>query len=213
MKKQQSKLLTLSAAFFTAFVLWTVLVSIFDVKPIGPLGSSVGFATFNQTFHGLTGVHLWLYFITDWLGLVPIGIALGFAVLGLIQLIRRKSILKVDRDILVLGGFYIATFSVYCLFEAFPVNYRPILIDGFLEASYPSSTTLLVSCIMPTAISQLGMRIKREKARKALIIFCVAFTFFTVAARIISGVHWISDIIGGALISASLVLAYYALKN
>ena len=100
-------------------------------------GSRVGFAAINGAFHALTGVHWALYTLTDWLGLVPIGIALGFAVLGLVQLIRRKSLLKVDRDILILGGFYIVVLAAYLLFETVVINFRPVLIDGKLEASYP----------------------------------------------------------------------------
>ena len=58
-------------------------------------------------------MHWTLYILTDWLGLVPIGIAFGFAILGLVQLIRRKSLLKVDRDILILGSFYIVVPAAY----------------------------------------------------------------------------------------------------
>ena len=112
-----------------------------DVQPIGPNGSRVGFAAINGAFHALTGVHWALYTLTDWLGLVPIGIAFGFAVLGLVQLIRRKSLLRVDRDILMLGGFYIVVLAAYVLFETVVINYRPVLIGGKLEASYPSEVT------------------------------------------------------------------------
>ena len=134
------------------FVLWTVLIRFVDVEAIGPRQSSVGFATLNGYIHNLTGVIMSLYIITDWLGLVPIGVAFGFAVLGIVQCIKRKSLLKVDRSILTLGGFYIVVMAVYILFEIVVINYRPTLIDGYLEASYPSSTTILVMCVMPTAM-------------------------------------------------------------
>jgi undecaprenyl-diphosphatase len=92
----------------------------------------------------------------------------------------------------------------------FPVNFRPVLIEGYLEASYPSSTTLLVLCVMPTAMMQFSFRIKNP------IIKCGAqgsvgtFTIFMVLGRLISGVHWFSDIIGGIFLSAGLILMYYA---
>lgn len=110
-------------------------------------GRASGFAAVNGAFHNLTGVHWTLYTITDWLGLVPIGTALGFAVLGLVQLIQRKALRKVDRSILALGGFYLAVMAFYVLFEKAVVNYRPVLIEGVLEASYPSSTTMLALSI------------------------------------------------------------------
>ena len=196
---------------FAVFVLWTVLVCFVDVRAIGPQESSVGFATLNGYIHDLTGVNMRLYVITDWLGLVPIGIAFGFAVLGLVQWIKRKSLLKVDRSILTLGGFYIVVMAAYILFEIVVINYRPTLIDGYLEASYPSSTTMLVMCVMPTAMMQFSKRIKNDLFRRCVMFIIIAFIVFMVIGRLVSGVHWITDIIGGALFSTSIVLIYYSI--
>ena len=195
------------------FVLWTVLVSVVDVRAIGPNGSSVGFATLNGYVHDLTGVNMRLYSITDWLGLVPIGVALGFATLGLVQWIKRKSLFKVDRGILALGGFYVAVMAVYILFEFVIINSRPTLIDGYLEASYPSSTTMLVMCVMPTAMMQLRTRIKNNGLKQCVMILITVFTAFMVIGRLASGVHWITDIIGGALVSAGLVITYASVND
>ena len=195
------------------FVLWTVLIRFVDVEAIGPRQSSVGFATLNGYIHNLTGVNMSLYIITDWLGLVPIGVAFGFAVLGIVQCIKRKSLLKVDRSILTLGGFYIVVMAVYILFEIVVINYRPTLIDGYLEASYPSSTTILVMCVMPTAMMQLRTRIKNDLFRRCVMLTITVFITFMVIGRLVSGVHWITDIIGGALLSAAIVLMYYSIGN
>ena len=113
MKKKNKKKLVLGASLVVAFVLWTVFVRFVDVQAIGPEGSSVGFATLNGFVHELTGVNWLLYTVTDWLGLVPIAVALGFAILGLAQLIGRKSLWKVDHSILALGVFYIAVIVAY----------------------------------------------------------------------------------------------------
>ena len=195
------------------FVLWTVLIRFVDVEAIGPRQSSVGFATLNGYIHNLTGVNMSLYIITDWLGLVPIGVAFGFAVLGIVQCIKRKSLLKVDRSILALGGFYIVVMAVYILFEIVVINYRPTLIDGYLEASYPSSTTILVMCVMPTAMMQLRTRIKNDLFRRCVMLTITVFIIFMVIGRLVSGVHWITDIIGGALLSTAIVLMYYSIGN
>lgn len=200
------------AGFLGAFVLWTVLVSLVDIRPIGPSGSKVGFAALNGFVHGLTGVNLLLYTITDWLGLVPIAVAFGFAVLGLAQWIKRKSLLKVDRSLLAIGGFYIAVIAAYIFFEVVVINYRPTLIDGYLEVSYPSSTTMLVLCVMPTAMLQLRTRIKNRVFRRCVLIAIAAFTAFMVIGRLLSGVHWLTDIIAGALLSTGLVMLYTALS-
>ena len=213
MEKKNKKRLVLGAGLVVAFVLWTVLVCFVDVRTIGPEGSSVGFATLNGFVHELTGVNWLLYTVTDWLGLVPIAAALGFAILGLVQLIKRKSLWKVDHSILALGVFYIVVMAAYVFFEMVVINYRPTLIDGYLEASYPSSTTMLVMCVMPTAAMQLNARIKNTVFRRCAIIAIVAFTAFMVIGRLISGVHWITDIIGGALFSAGVVTTYFSICN
>jgi undecaprenyl-diphosphatase len=209
MEKKNKKTLVWGASLLAIFVLWTMLVCLVDVQAVGPEGSSVGFATLNSYVHNLTGVNFSLYVITDWLGLVPIGVALGFAILGLVQWIKRKSLFKVDRSILALGGFYIVVMSVYILFEMVVINYRPTLIDGYLEVSYPSSTTMLVMCVMPTAMMQLRARIKNDVLRRCVMVTIAVFTAFMVIGRIVSGVHWITDIIGGAILSTGLVMLYY----
>lgn len=208
MKKQ--KYFCFAICTLTAFLLWTAALHFVDTQMIGPLGSTVGFATINQFIHGLTGVHISLYAITDRLGLVPLLFIIGFALLGLVQWIKRKRFLKVDYSLLVLGGFYIVVMAVYILFEVFVVNYRPILINGHLEASYPSSTTMLVICVMPTAAMQLNARIKNKVFKRCIISVMTIFMLFMVISRLISGVHWFTDIIGGALLSTVLVLTYCA---
>ena len=209
--KMKKKKLFIAIILLASFVLWTLLISLVDVKPIGPNATSVGFATLNRFFHELTGVNLQLYIITDWLGLIPIAAAFGFAILGVIQLIKRKSLWKVDFNILALGTFYIVVIITYLFFEIFIINYRPTLINGYLEASYPSSTTMLVMSVMPTMAMQLNVRIKNIIARRCAIIAIMAFIAFMVIARLLSGVHWITDIIGGALLSAGLVILYDAI--
>ena len=204
--------LYISVGLLIVFALWTLSVRLIDVQPVGPHGSAVGFAAVNCFFHDLTGVHMALYTITDWLGLVPFAFAAGFAFLGFAQWIERKKLLKVDRSILLLGGFYVAVIAVYVFFENCVVNYRPLLIAGVLEVSYPSSTTLLTMCVMPTAVMQLNGRIRNEILRRCAVFAITAFTGFMVIGRMISGVHWFTDIVGGVLLSAGLVLLYRALS-
>ena len=209
MKRKNNKSLYLSIGCLLGFALWTVLVSLVNVEAIGPNGSEVGFAHLNKFVHNLTGVHMWLYTVTDWLGLVPIGVAFGFAVLGLAQLIKRKSLFKVDFDITMLGIFYLVVMGVYAFFEYTVINYRPVLINDYLEASYPSSTTLLVMCVMSTSVMQLNNRIKNTALKKAIELIQLTFIAFMVLGRLISGVHWFTDIIGSILVSVGLVALYY----
>ena len=203
----------IAVCLLAAFFLWTAAVCMIDVQPIGPEGSAVGFAALNGFVHRLTGVHMALYTLTDWLSVIPPMFLAGFALLGLVQWVKRKHLLKVDRSILVLGGFYLVVLAAYAFFEVFAVNYRPVLINGILEVSYPSSTTMLVMCVMPTALLQLRSRIRSGAVRRWVSIAITAFTLFMVIGRLISGVHWFTDIIGGALLSAGLVMMYHSLSE
>ena len=213
MKKETKKNFGIAAILLGAFVVWTAAVQLVDVQPIGPQGSTVGFATVNSWVHNLTGVHMSLYTVTDWLGLVPIAFAIGFALLGLIQWIKRKHLRQVDFSILVLGGFYLLVMAAYVLFEVVVINYRPVLINGYLEASYPSSTTMLVLCVMPTTLMQLNAHIKSQTLKRWVGFGITAFILFMVIGRLLSGVHWFTDIIGGALLSAGLVILYYSITS
>lgn len=205
---EKTRQLLAGATLLTAFALWTALIQLVDVRPVGQNGTDIGFATFNTWFHGLTGANMTFYAITDWLELVPIAVCLGFAALGAAQLIVRGSLLRVDPDILLLGAYYVAVVFFYLLFEAVPINYRPILIDGVMEASYPSSTTLLVLSVMPTLCYQVGRRLNNPSLRKAVTTFVIAFSVFMVLGRLVAGVHWVTDIIGAVLLAFGLFAMY-----
>ncbi len=195
------------------FILYTVSLTFVDMQPIGPQGSYVAYAGINRAVHELFGVNMMLYNITDWAGVVAIFIALAFAILGLVQWIRRKNILKVDSSILVLGAFYILVFGAYVFFEFIVINRRPILINGILEASYPSSTTMLAMCVLPTAMMQFHRLIKNYKIRNTVNVICGMFTVFMVVGRLVCGVHWFTDILGGLIFSVAMILLYCFANN
>lgn len=208
MKRSGKHLLVIGGALIVAFAIWTILVLMVDVQPIGQNGTDVGFATFNVWFHRLTGVHMSLYVITDWLGLVPIFVCMIFAGIGLVQLIKRKSLFKVDYDILILGIYYLIVIFCYVIFEMFPINYRPLLIEGVLEASYPSSTTLLVLSVMMALHFESNIRIDNILLRKTVCSITNIFSVFMVISRLVSGVHWVTDIVGSVILSTGLFCVY-----
>ena len=213
MEKNYRKILFAGILIIMLFALWTTLVICVDVSPAGSRKTPVGFSVLNSFVHNCTGVNMVLYFITDWLSLIPAFIVGLFGLLGLSQWIKRKSVFKVDLDILLLGFFYMVVMAVYIGFEIFVVNYRPILINGILEASYPSSTTVLTLCVMATAAVQRNYRLKNDIMKKYLNTAITVFSVFMVGARFISGVHWFTDIVGGILFSTGLVMIYTSLCN
>ena len=207
---KDKKLFSVGLILIAVFVFWTILILTVDVQPVGVNGTVVGFATLNCSFHNMTGVNMTIYHITDWLGLVPLFCCMIYGAVGFVQLLQRKSLLKVDIDILLLGVYYVIVIFGYLIFEMIPINYRPILIDGRMEVSYPSSTTLLVSSVMPTVIFQIDRRIKNRVVRRIITPSTILFSLFMLIGRAIAGVHWLTDIIGSVFLSAGLFLIYYA---
>lgn len=208
MENKVKKQVISAAVLFLLFVFFTAAVKIIDVQTIGPEQSSVGFGSLNRWVFETTGINLFWYHLTDWLGILAILVAGYYAIKGFLQLVTHKSLFKVDKSIIGMGILYVVVIAFYLLFEKVIINYRPILMDGYLEASYPSSHTMLVFCILLAAVVQL----KSEGSSKSsiLVIFYIAIVLVTIVGRLLSGVHWFTDIIGGILLSAALVQLYKA---
>lgn len=213
MKRRTTKYFLRAGILFLLFGIFTLLVVTFDVQPIGPERSAVGFADMNQSVWLLIGVHPVWYAITDWLGVVALLLPFGFAAAGLCQLIKRKDIRKVERSILALGGVYILTLAFYLFFEQVVVNYRPVIPGEGLEASYPSSHTLVVVCIMATATLQFRSFFpNKRKLCSGMDLTAALLIAITVIGRLLSGVHWFTDIVGGLLLAAALIALYCAIR-
>lgn len=208
MEKRRKEIL-LCGGLFAVAIIYTLLVKYIDVQEIGPNDSLVGFATINNFMFNLTGVNMLWYDITDWWGFVPLFIAFIYAIIGFIQMIKRRSILKVDKEILGLCVYYIIVIGLYIFFETYVINYRPILMDGILEASYPSSHTLLSVCICGSSLIINKYLFKNKNFFKAENIISILSILVIVIGRFISGVHWFTDIIGAILISIALLKAFY----
>ena len=191
-------------------VILIALIRFVDVAPIGAQGTSIGLSHLNQFVFDFFGVNMLWYNITDWLGIAAVLTAFLFAIIGLVQLIKRRSLLKVDREILALGVLYLVVIGLYIIFETVIINYRPIIRPDNTrpEASFPSSHTMLVCVIMGSAAMLINRYIKNKTLCRALRAMCFVIIIVTVVGRSIAGVHWFTDIFGGVLISVTLLSLY-----
>jgi undecaprenyl-diphosphatase len=199
-----------SILFGLLFIFFSLLVRVIDVQPVGPESSNIGFAGLNTAVHEFFGMHLFWYKLTQLLGVAAIAVAGLFAVVGLVQLIQRKNLLKVDKKILMLGVIYILVILLYTLFEKVPFNYRPVILDPAegLEPSYPSTHTMLILTIFGTAVGIIGDYIKNAKVVLLLKILCLVIMALTIVGRLVCGVHWFTDIAGGVIISIFFMNLY-----
>lgn len=205
--------------FFTAavlcglFLVLILLLRTVDVKPVGPNGSLVGLAALNSAFFKLTGQIDVLYRLSEIAGYIALLSAAFFAFLGLLQLIKGKKLTAVDKDLYLLGAFYVVVLAVYLLFEKVVVNCRPVLEDGQLAASFPSSHTMLAITFLGAAALQFKNRLRNEKVRTAATLCCQTLVLLIVLLRLFSGWHWLTDVIGGVLIGTALLLVYSAFED
>ena len=210
---KKKKLFLASCILLVVAIVYTFLVKYIDVSNIAPNGTNVGFSTINAKFRDLVGLNMTWYKITKYLGLIPLAMCGCYALLGLYQLIKTKSLKKVDMRIYALGVFYVIFAIVYVLFEHVALNYRPFLIDGTAEASFPSTHTLLAVCICGSSLMAAKYFIKNETLLKATNILTWLVMISIVIGRTLSGVHWLTDIIGGIIISAFMLMSLYTAFN
>lgn len=206
----KNRSLQISGILCAAFVLLLLLVKIIDVRHIGPNYTKVGFAALNGLFYKI-GYHPFWYKLTQFLGILALVVALAFALLGVYQLIKRKSIGAVDADIVLLGVVYVITILLYLFFNAVVVNYRPVLLEETMEASFPSSHTVLAIVVFATAIIQVRRRLPEGQTKQIVIYVFYALLVILVVGRILSGVHWFTDICGGVLLGFALTYLYQGL--
>lgn len=215
--KTKNKLIISTITMAILSIIFTSLIIFVDKQNIGAGNTSVGFAGLNKFFQNLFEYNNTFYKLTEILGYLVLCIALSYMIILLVQLIKRKSLKKVDVELLLVAIFYVAIVIIYILFEISKINFRPVLLDGELEASYPSSHTMIAVFICTTAIL-INQKLINNKAIKITLDCTIGILgTMVVIGRIISGVHWITDIIGAILISTTLVLLYttllYIFKN
>ena len=156
--RRKKKLLYTGIVFLALFAVWTVLVQTVDVRPAGQTGKMVGFGAINLRFHQLTGVHMWIYTATDWLGLVPMAVCLLFGMAGLKQLLQRKSLLQVDPDLILLGIYYMLVIAGYLAEgEVWVDGGSPFLLLGVSVNVYQSYLHSLFLSLFSSQAAAVGV--------------------------------------------------------
>ena len=80
------------------------------------------------------------------------------------------------------------------------------------EASFPSSHTMLVVTVM-IAVMIVSDKYFGDLFGPLVRILCFLTALGTIAGRLYCGVHWLTDIIGGILLSATLLLLFAAVVS
>ncbi len=199
-------------ALLLATIIFSVLTLVVDRQPIGLNDTSVGFATINKLVADSTPYNAQMDKYSDYFMYLAFAFAGFFAVYGLVQLIKVKSIKKVSKTIIGLGILYVIVMIIYVAFKKIPINYRPIIPPGETEpeTSFPSSHTLVIVSVFGSAIVAVRRLITEWLKAKNATVVCIVFMVLGVSTRMMAGVHWLTDIIAGILFSLTLIFFYAA---
>ena len=207
-KKTKFLITTILLLMLTIFFI--VTLKLVDVKPIGPQETRVGYATLNKAVFDKVGTSsLWLD-VTKYMGYGCLAVAGLFTVLAVIQLIRRWSLSAVDRHFKGVIVLYLAVLVVEALFRYLVINRRPVLLPGETvpAPSFPSTHTMIACVAMGSAVMMIDYYVENSLAQALLQFFCILCMIILVGGRLLAGVHWLTDIIGGILISLVLLTTY-----
>ena len=202
------KLFISAAVCFVIFVVFTIMVKTVNVMPVGPQFSAVGFASLNKAVAEKLPYNELMYDISEVLGYLAILTVGIFGLFGIMQLFIKKGFKNVDKDLYILCGLYACVLASYVVFEKLIINYRPVILEGELEASYPYSHTMMSVTFMLAAIQQFSMRLKKENTKRLVVISCYVIGIGIIVTRFLSGVHWLTDIIGALILSSAWFLLY-----
>ena len=195
--KKQKIWLILGIVSFVSFIIFTLLVAFVDVD-------QVGLSKINHFFWQHCGKHEIWERITDYLGYVLILVLVGILAWQIWQWIQRKSLRRIDRNLLLFDFVCVTLVVVYFFFEIVVVNYRPLLDHGEAKASYPSSHVMLFATILPLLIWQVWHYLKSKPLCIVLTVIISVILIIGVVGRLFSGVHWFTDILGGVIIGCIL---------
>lgn len=207
-----NKKLVVAGVSGALFLLLIVLLKTVNVENCGPENTAIGFAAINTGINEFFGENLIWYKITEVFGVLALLVAAFFAFIGAAQLVLRKSLAKVDKEIIAVGGLYAIVIVLYVFFEKVIINYRPMIMDAAEgpEASFPSSHTMLICVIMGSTIIMVKEYVEKISILRGIQIGCAVIMITTVIGRLVCGVHWFTDILGGVLISVALVFLFWA---
>ncbi len=145
--------------------------------------------------------------ITDIILVAALAVFAVFAILGLYQWIKRKSLKKVDKPLLLSLIPLSLMAATFIIFEKFLVlNTRP---NGSGEPSFPSTHTMVVATIFLLTAIILPNYIKSKTARIIMDIVMLLFIILVSIGRVLANMHWVSDVVGGLIFAAIFAVIYY----
>lgn len=145
--------------------------------------------------------------ITDIILASSLAVLAVFAILAFCQWIKRKSLAKIDPELLWLPLPLVLMAATYFIFDKLLIlSTRP---NGSGESSFPSTHVMVVTTIFAIAAILIPKYVKSDLIRTFLYAAMLTLVATTCVGRVLADMHWIADVIGALVFSAIFVIIYY----
>ncbi len=203
LKKVLNKYSLMGLGFLFIFLI--LLILLMSVDKASNIYKEIGLYNFNKIF-------LVDYYNESWDGFsdvilyISILFILGLIIYGIYQLYKRKSLFKVDKDIILTGFGFVFIIIIWFIFDKFiDINYRPIAVNGSAQTSFPS-THVMLACFSLLATTRIILKRNTNELKYNIITYggVSILVILCSLGRILSKMHWTTDVLGAIFISLAI---------
>lgn len=199
MKKFINLYTILGCASLFLFILLMILLNA-DKAVIAESGKEVGLSSINNLVKYSYKENLDL--MTDLLFYVTFTVVVFEGCLGIIQLVTRKSLFKVDKEIIIFGISLVVMVVLWLVFDhLLKINVRPIDAN---EGSFPSTHVMMATFLALASHAFICMKYETRLPKYLSLVLAIIIISTITFGRVACGMHYITDVTGGLFMGLAL---------
>lgn len=184
-------------------LIFTILVSFVDVKIFNVTNTKIGLYSLNKIFLVNSINSNYINIISNGIFLICLLVIILMLLLITFEYFKTKKINKNNLNFFI---HFLIMVLIWIIFDKILIiNYRPILINGNIEGSYPSTHVMVSTFVLLFLSDQLKKIFKNDKI---FYIISIGLIIIQSISRILLTMHWFTDIIGGLLIGCLLFFTF-----
>lgn len=184
-------------------LIFTILVSFVDVKIYNVTNTEIGLYSLNKIFLVNSINSNYINIISNGIFLICLLVIILMLLLITFEYFKTKKINKNNLNFII---HFLIMVLIWIIFDKILIiNYRPILINGNIEGSYPSTHVMVSTFVLLFLSDKLKKIFKNDKI---FYIISIGLIIIQSISRILLTMHWFTDIIGGLLIGCLLFFTF-----
>jgi undecaprenyl-diphosphatase len=196
----------LGCSFLVLFIILMLLLNV-DKAVIAESGKEVGLSHINNLVSYSYKENI--DFMTDLLMYITFTVVVFEAGLGLYQLIKGKSLFKVDIEIIIFGIALVVMVALWLLFDyVIKINVRP---THEAEGSFPSTHVLITTFLALASHAFICYQYENKFAKYGSLLIAVSIIALVLFGRVASGMHYITDVTGGLFLGLALYFCTFGI--